>query len=164
MTGDIALLSSHSPRHPPLLPYAYPQHTIPHPPHTHTPHVHVRSGPLVSSVSDQASYPILGLILFLPDQPNVSEVFRSLLLAFSLSLYRHPFICILFSSRLTSYNKFKKENKLLGQGLLAYTCTHHSHPHPLHVNVPHLHVHSGPLVSCVSDQDSCLRRDHSTRY
>jgi hypothetical protein len=30
-------------------------------------------------------------------------------------------------------------------------------PHP---HVPHLHVNSGPLVSCASDQTSCLRRDH----
>ena len=36
----------------------------------------------------------------------------------------------------------------------------HTHPHPPHVHDPHVHVHSGPLVSCVSDQDSCLRRDH----
>jgi hypothetical protein len=49
---------------------------------------------------------ILGLLLFLPVEPSVSEAFRSLLLEFSLSLYRHPFICILFSSRFTSCNKF----------------------------------------------------------
>jgi hypothetical protein len=30
-------------------------------------------------------------------------------LAFSLSLHRHPFICILFSSRFTCYNKFNLE-------------------------------------------------------
>jgi hypothetical protein len=29
-------------------------------------------------------------------------------LAFSVSLYRHPFICILFSSRFTPYNKINK--------------------------------------------------------
>jgi hypothetical protein len=28
-------------------------------------------------------------------------------LVFSLSLHRHPFLCILFNSRFTSYNKFK---------------------------------------------------------
>jgi len=25
-------------------------------------------------------------------------------------------------------------------------------------------MHTGPLVSCVSGQASCLRRDHTTRY
>ena len=33
-------------------------------------------------------------------------------------------------------------------------CTQHAHPHPPHTHTPH--IHSGPLVSCVSDQDSWL--------
>ncbi len=51
--------------------------------------------------------PILELLFFLPTQPSVCEEFRSLRFSVSLSLHRHPFICILFSSRFTSHNKFK---------------------------------------------------------
>jgi hypothetical protein len=32
------------------------------------------------------------------------------------------------------------------------------------VQAPHVHVHSGPLVSFASDQVSCLRRDLYTQY
>jgi hypothetical protein len=32
--------------------------------------------------------------------------------------------------------------------------------HPPDAHAPHVHVHSGPLVSCASDQASCLRSDH----
>jgi hypothetical protein len=34
------------------------------------------------------------------------------------------------------------------------------HLHPPHAHAPHDHMHSGPLVSCASDQTSCLPRDH----
>ncbi len=36
--------------------------------------------------------------------------------------------------------------------------------HSPHVHAPHVHVYSGPLVSSVSGQVSCFRRDHQTRY
>ena len=61
--------------------------------------------------------PLLGLLYVLSSQPvygrRVTPSFlyvRQLdpsVLAFGLSLYRHPSICILFSSRFTSYNKQK---------------------------------------------------------
>jgi hypothetical protein len=56
-------------------------------PHAHAPHDHMDSGPLSSSASDQFD-------------PSVLE--------FSLSWYRPPSICILFTSRFTSYNKQHK--------------------------------------------------------
>jgi len=39
--------------------------------------------------------PILGLLLFLPESPSACETLRSLVLTFSLSLYRPPSLCIL---------------------------------------------------------------------
>ena len=51
--------------------------------------------------------PLLTLLLFLPTQPTLNQVYTRRIdpsvLAFSLSLYQS--ICILFSSRFTSYNK-----------------------------------------------------------
>jgi hypothetical protein len=60
--------------------------------------------------------PMLLLLLFLPAQPSVCETFRSLLfkLVFSLSLYRHPFIYILFSSRLSRFTSYKKQESPTG--------------------------------------------------
>jgi hypothetical protein len=48
--------------------------------------------------------------------------------------------------------------------LLVHGCTHHTIPHSPHTHDPHFHVHSGPLVSSVSGQVSCLRCDHDTQY
>ncbi len=48
--------------------------------------------------------------------------------------------------------------------LLAHVCTHHTIPHSPHNHDPHFHGHSGPLVSSVFVQDSCLRCDHDTQY
>jgi hypothetical protein len=36
------------------------------------------------------------------------------------------------------------------------TSEQHTHPHPPHAHAPHSHMHSGPLVSCTSDQALCL--------
>jgi hypothetical protein len=48
--------------------------------------------------------------------------------------------------------------------LLVHACTQHTIPHPPHTHVPHDHVNSGSLLSDASDQVSCFRRDHETRY
>jgi hypothetical protein len=44
--------------------------------------------------------------------------------------------------------------------MLVIAYTQYTHPHPPHTHAPHVHVHSGPLVSCASDQVSCHRCDH----
>ena len=49
--------------------------------------------------------PELGLPFFYPWNPVYPRSLDPSVLEFSLSLYRHPIICILFSSRVTSYNK-----------------------------------------------------------
>ncbi len=51
---------------------------------------------------------LLGLLLFVPSKPSIYETFDRSILVFSLLLYRHPFIYILFSSRFTPYNFIKK--------------------------------------------------------
>jgi hypothetical protein len=48
--------------------------------------------------------------------------------------------------------------------LLAHACTQHTMTHSPHTHTLHFHVDSGPLVSDVSGQTSCLRRDHDTQY
>jgi hypothetical protein len=49
--------------------------------------------------------PILGLLFFYPRNPVYARTLDPSVLAISLSLHRHPFTCILFSSRFTCYNK-----------------------------------------------------------
>ena len=41
-------------------------------------------------------------------------------------------------------------------GSPASDSTRHTHTHPPHPHAPHSHMHSGPLVSFASDQNSCL--------
>ena len=43
--------------------------------------------------------------MFYPHNPVYASRLAPSVLAFSLSSYRHPYICILFTSRFTSYNK-----------------------------------------------------------
>jgi hypothetical protein len=89
MTTEIEILSPHS-FHPPLLVHACTQHTNPHPPHTHTPHV-----PKWRTLRSFGFFHVWpGLV---PPTWPLDPV----------SIYRHPFIYILFSSRFTSYNKNK---------------------------------------------------------
>jgi hypothetical protein len=78
------------------------------PPHTLVPHVHVHSVPLVSSSSDQTSCHYTRYKVYYHFYPHNPVYVRRLgpsILEFSLSLHRHPSICILFSSRFTSYNE-----------------------------------------------------------
>ena len=104
MTDELVLPSPHPPR----CPYVNHSHlhTTYTPPHSSHPRSS-RSRTLRSFgfFHVTRSHPILGLLLFLPVEPSVCETFRSLRLALSLSLYRHPSICILFISRFSSYNK-----------------------------------------------------------
>jgi hypothetical protein len=58
MTTEISLVSPHTPRPPPLI-HTCTQYTHPYPPHAHSPHVHVHSGPLVSFVSDRLDSSVL---------------------------------------------------------------------------------------------------------
>jgi hypothetical protein len=50
-------------------------------------------------------WPLLDLPVLCFCNPVYERSLDPSVLVFSLSLYRHPFICILFSSRFTSYNK-----------------------------------------------------------
>jgi hypothetical protein len=97
------------------------QHTHHHPPHDHAPHVHVYSGPLVSYATDQVSCLRCGhrpttKLNIIPTHATQSVYVRRLdpsVLAFSLSLYRHPSVCILFRSYCVSFNKlWTKQNTL----------------------------------------------------
>ena len=84
--------SFHTGTHPTftLLVIAYTPYTHPHPPgppHTHVPHAYYYSFPI---------------------NPVYTKSLDPSVLKFSLSIYRHPSICIiLFSSRFTTYNKQK---------------------------------------------------------
>ncbi len=79
-----------------------------HPPHAYAPHDHMHSGTLVSWVSDQA----YSFLLSDDHQDQVYCMFTHVtqcmwgvldppVSALSLSLYRHPFLYTLFSSRFT---------------------------------------------------------------
>jgi hypothetical protein len=80
-------------------------------PHTHTPHDHVYSSSLLSSVSVQDSClrcdhetRYQAYYSFYPNNPEYTRSLDPSVLVISLSLHRHPFICILFISRFTCYN------------------------------------------------------------
>jgi hypothetical protein len=62
-----------------------------------------------------------------------------------------------------SYSLTHTHRSIGYHNMLQPLTTQHIHPHDPHTHDAHLHVHSGPLVSCTSDQDLRFRCDHVSR-
>ena len=58
--------------------------------------------------------------MFYPRIPVYARRLDPSVLAFSLSLYRHPSLCILFDSRFTPYNKQKSQARKLIGGVIPF--------------------------------------------
>jgi hypothetical protein len=82
------------------------------------------------------------------------------------------FLCVTFrgspflrSSTIPRTFSQKMQTRILDD---LFTIVHSRCPHPpplpLRPHPPRSRIHTGPLVSSVSDQASCLRRDHDTQY
>ena len=91
--------------------------------------------------------PLLDALYVLPSQPSVSETFVSL----SFEVY---FLITVETTQIymSAGGVFSLTLTLpLDVPFIINTRRAYTQPHPPHVHVPHSHIHSGPLISFVSD-------------